>query len=74
MLHARHCEALAYKSLSNITAVAPQIGYMQAAALAKEALKSRRSVLELVVERGLLSEAQARKAMDPHRLSKVPGT
>ncbi|PIQ84712.1 MAG: aspartate ammonia-lyase [Candidatus Omnitrophica bacterium CG11_big_fil_rev_8_21_14_0_20_63_9] len=71
--HRAHCEASAYRSLSNITALAPKIGYLKAAALAKEALKTRHSILDLVVAAGHLSRAQAKRVLDPHRLSRTIG-
>ena len=68
--HADRCEAYAGRSLALVTALAPQIGYMHAAAVAKEALATGRPIHELVVARGLLDRAAARRLLDPHRLSR----
>lgn len=51
------------------TALNPVIGYAKAGELAKEALKARRSVISLVREKKLLSEAQIKKLLDPKKLA-----
>ena len=67
--HRVQCEAIARRSLALVTALAPKIGYLAAARIAKESLETHRSLQELVVEQGLLSAAEARRALDPKRLS-----
>ena len=47
---------------------APHIGYLNAAKLAKESLATGKAFHELVVERGLLSPASAKRLLDPARL------
>jgi aspartate ammonia-lyase len=66
----RRCRELAQRSLALITALTPAIGYLNAARLAKESLRSRTSIQELVVARRLLSPAEARRRLDPIRLSR----
>ncbi|MBI4354316.1 MAG: aspartate ammonia-lyase [Candidatus Omnitrophica bacterium] len=66
----RRCEAHAKRSLALVTALNPHIGYLNAAKVAKDALASGRSIHDLVVERGLLSPAAARRVLDPARLSR----
>ena len=56
------CE-LAHK----ITALAPVIGYDAAAAVAKEAWESGRTVREVCLERGVLPEAELERLLDPRR-------
>jgi fumarate hydratase class II len=46
------------------TALNPYIGYEKAAALVKESTKSGRSIRELVLEEGLMSEAELDAALD----------
>ncbi len=69
---ATRCETLAHRSLALVTALAPTIGYLNAANVAKEAEASRRSILELVVQHRLLEPAAARRLLDPYRLSRSP--
>ncbi|MBI2104930.1 MAG: aspartate ammonia-lyase [Candidatus Omnitrophica bacterium] len=66
----RRCEALAHRSLALVTALNPSIGYLNAAAVAKESLRTGRSPLELVIERRLLNRRAARRLLDPLRLSR----
>ncbi|MEX2175927.1 MAG: class II fumarate hydratase [Pirellulaceae bacterium] len=59
------CEASIEKSLSMITSLNPHIGYERAAAIAKEAFKSGKTIRELCREQGILPEATLREALDP---------
>jgi fumarate hydratase class II len=59
------CEASVEKSLSMVTSLNPHIGYEKAAALAKEAFKSGKTIRELCREQGILPEATLREALDP---------
>jgi fumarate hydratase class II len=47
-----------------VTALNPIIGYLKGAEVAKKAMESGRSILEIVVEQGYLSEDEARKVLD----------
>ena len=64
------CEAYAHRSLALVTALNHRIGYLHAARIAKESLKSGKSPLELVIEHRLLDPAVARRVLDPVRLSR----
>jgi len=59
------CEAAVEKSLSMVTSLNPHIGYEKAAALAKKAFKSGKTIRELCREEGVLPEATLSKALDP---------
>jgi aspartate ammonia-lyase len=63
------------RSPALVTALAPQIGYEAAAALAKEAVARGVTVRELVEEKGLLSAEAARDVFDLRRMTEpgVPG-
>jgi aspartate ammonia-lyase len=52
-----------------VTALNPVIGYERASELAAEAYRSGRGVLEIVRERGILSEEQIRELLDPEKLT-----
>jgi fumarate hydratase class II len=55
------------QSLAMVTALVPEIGYDQAAALAKEAYRSRRTVREIARERSGIPEERLRELLDPVR-------
>jgi len=61
----RHVEA----SVGIVTALNPYIGYEKSAAVAKEALKTGRTVRELVIEKGWLTEAQLDDILDVAKLT-----
>lgn len=63
------CEAMVEKSLAMATALTPYLGYEQAAALAKEALASGRTIRQLCREQKVLSEDQLNTALDPRRMT-----
>jgi fumarate hydratase class II len=64
------CEAAVEKSLSLVTGLTPTIGYERAAALAKEAFSTGRTIRELCVEKKILPEAQLDEALDPWRMTR----
>ena len=59
------CEAAVEKSLSMVTSLNPLVGYEKAAALAKKAFQTGRTIRELCREEGILPEATLRDALDP---------
>jgi fumarate hydratase class II len=60
-----HCEAQVEQSMALATALNPHIGYDRAAEAAKTALKEGKTVKQVVVEKGYLSEAEAEEVVDP---------
>jgi fumarate hydratase class II len=70
--NAEACQAAVEKSLSMVTGLNPYIGYDRAAALAKEAFHSGRTIRELCREKKVLPEDQLHEALDPWRMTK-PG-
>jgi aspartate ammonia-lyase len=64
---ARHIEA----GVSTVTALVPLLGYERAAALAKQALAEGRTVRELALLTGMLTEAQLDEVLQPARLAAV---
>jgi fumarate hydratase, class II len=62
----------AERTVSLATALAPRIGYARAAEIVKASVASGRSILDLAVELGGLSPAEARRALDAARLTR-PG-
>ncbi len=63
------CRELTERSLMLVTALNPFIGYDQAAAVAKEALATGRTLREVVLERKLMGEADLDKALDPRAMT-----
>ena len=66
------CKDLMDHSVITVTALAPHIGYKHAAAIAKTALKTGRTVRELTLEEGLIDEKQLDEILDPFHMT-VPG-
>ena len=66
------CEAAVEQSLSMVTALNPLIGYEKAAAIAKEAFKTGKTVRELCREQRVLPEEELEKALDPWKMTR-PG-
>ena len=59
------CEASVEKSLSMVTSLNPYVGYEKAAAMAKEAFKTGKTIRELCREQNILPADQLEKALDP---------
>ncbi|MFT3917120.1 MAG: aspartate ammonia-lyase [Anaeromyxobacteraceae bacterium] len=66
------CNDYAERTVSLATALAPRIGYVRAAEIVKTSLSSGRGIREVAVETGTLRSAEARRVLDPARLTK-PG-
>jgi fumarate hydratase class II len=67
------CEASVEQSLAMVTSLNPHIGYEKAAALAKEAFKTGKTIRELCREQGVLPEDQLTKALDPWSMTEPHG-
>jgi len=67
------CQELVSRSLMLVTALNPHIGYDAAAAVAKEAFTTNRSLREVVLARGLLDAATLDRALDPGSMTKPGG-
>jgi len=65
----KRCEELFEKSAGIALALNPFIGYEKAAEVAKEALKRKVSLRQVVLEKSLLSEAQLREILDPYAMT-----
>ncbi len=64
------CELMIEKSLAMITALVPRIGYDQAAAIAKEAYETGRTIREVVRERRLLDDEELDRALSADRMTR----
>jgi aspartate ammonia-lyase len=56
-------------TVSLATALNPYIGYAKAAEIAKESVKTGKSIIEIARERGELSEEQIEEILDPARMT-----
>ncbi|MCZ2126490.1 MAG: aspartate ammonia-lyase [Anaerolineales bacterium] len=58
-----------HRSVGIVTALNPIIGYEASSSVAKEAYETNRSAAQIVLERGLLTQAQLDKILDPETLT-----
>jgi aspartate ammonia-lyase len=66
--NADHLREVVEHSIGLVTALSPAIGYEQSSAIAAEALRTRRPIAELVLERGLLDRAELDRLLSPSNL------
>ncbi|MCK5426234.1 MAG: aspartate ammonia-lyase, partial [Thermodesulfovibrionia bacterium] len=66
----KRCQEYADSTTSIATALNPIIGYSSAAEVSREAYETGKTVMQVVVERGILSEREAKRLLDPVRLTK----
>jgi fumarate hydratase class II len=64
------CRRYAEMSPSVGTSLNPYIGYEKAAEVIKQAMKEGRSIRDIVLEQGLLTEAEAAKALDVEAMTR----
>jgi fumarate hydratase class II len=67
---ASRCEEMVERSLAMCTSLAPVLGYDRAAAIAKEAYATGKTVREVALGQGVLDEATLREVLDPHRMTR----
>lgn len=66
------CRALVESSVGVVTAINPHVGYEVASRIAKEAIITGRSVREIVLEQGVLTEEELEQILNPYEMTK-PG-
>ncbi|AGM99995.1 fumarate hydratase [Salinarchaeum sp. Harcht-Bsk1] len=64
-----HCEAQVAQSMALATALNPHIGYDKASKAAKQALAEDKTVREVVIDEGYLSEEEADEVLDPESMT-----
>jgi fumarate hydratase class II len=72
LANAERCNEMVEKSLAMCTALAPEIGYDAAAAIAKESYKTGKTVREIALEKNLMTPKRLKQILDPMRMTK-PG-
>jgi len=65
----KRCRSYAEATLAMATALNPIIGYSAAAEISKEAYQKGKTVKQIVVEKGILSEKEANRILDPMKLT-----
>ena len=63
------CQDMVEKSVGIITALVPYIGYEESSNLAKEVMKSDKTVPELVSEKGILTPEQIKAVLSPKAMT-----
>lgn len=66
--NADHCREEVHHSIGIVTALNPYIGYEHSSNIAKKALETGRSVYELVLEEGILSQEELDTILDPKNM------
>ena len=66
-----HLRRTVEQSIGLVTALNPHLGYSTATAIAQEALATGKGVAELVLEHGLLTDAQLQELLSPERLANL---
>jgi len=64
----KHCREQTLNSIGLVTALNPKLGYEVCTALARQALEEDRSVGDLVLEKGLLSEEELDELLKPENM------
>lgn len=65
------CLAYAEGSLALVTALNPHIGYLNAAAVAKESLETGKSLRQIVLEHKMMSEEELAQVLDLEKMSAI---
>ncbi|MEM9541279.1 MAG: aspartate ammonia-lyase [Cyanobacteria bacterium P01_E01_bin.42] len=65
------CEHYAEGSLALVTALNPHIGYLNAAAVAKESLETGKPIRQIVLEKELIPEEELAKVLDLEQMSQL---
>ena len=63
-----HCRQQVENSIGLVTALNPLLGYEKATEIAEAALRTGKSVVEIVLEKGYLSQEQLETVLSPHRM------
>jgi fumarate hydratase class II len=67
------CEELVELSMAMVTSLAPKIGYDRAAEIAKESVRTGKTVRELCREKKVLPEKELERALDPISMTEPGG-
>jgi fumarate hydratase class II len=65
------CSAYAEASLALVTALNPHIGYLNAAAIAKESIETGKSLRQIVLEKQLMNEEELAEVLNLEQMSTI---
>ena len=65
----KKCREYAERSISIVTALNPIIGYMKAAEIAKEAVRTGRSIIEVIKGKDILSDKEIKRVLNLKKLT-----
>jgi aspartate ammonia-lyase len=63
-----HCRQMVENSIGLVTALNPILGYEKSSQIAEEALHTGKSVVEVVLEKGYLSQEQLEQVLSPQKM------
>jgi len=63
-----HCRQMVENSIGLVTALNPILGYEKASQIAEEALRTGKSVVDVVLEKGYMSRADLEQVLAPHKM------
>lgn len=63
-----HCRQMVENSIGLVTALNPILGYEKSTEIAEEALRTGRSVVEVVLEKGYLTRKQLEQVLEPKKM------
>jgi aspartate ammonia-lyase len=63
------CRKYAVESIGLVTALSPHLGYAAASEVAKEAVAQGKSLVDVIVERGLYTREELGRLLDPDRMT-----
>jgi aspartate ammonia-lyase len=63
-----HCREMVEHSIGLVTALNPLLGYEKSTQIAEEALRTGKSVVEIVLEKGYLSREQLEQVLSPEKM------
>ena len=62
------CREMVENSIGLVTALNPLLGYEKTSQIAEEALRTGKSVVEIVMEKGYLTQAELEQVLSPHKM------
>jgi aspartate ammonia-lyase len=62
------CREMVENSIGLVTALNPLLGYEKTSQIAEEALRTGKSVVEIVMENGYLTQAELEQVLSPHKM------
>jgi len=63
-----HCHNLVISSIGLVTALNPYIGYEKASMVAKEAMRTKKTISQIVLEKKILSEEELKEILKPENM------